>query len=117
MRSQTNIPADAVPKFYPIFGKVVVKIDDAPERMYGKLHLPQRDRERSTIGKIHAVYAAEETLEGRIEPQVKVGDTVLFGQYTGTTIAIGRDLFIICKEHDLLCVLDFEPSLPIEEVL
>jgi chaperonin GroES len=113
------IPLDAEPEFEPIFGKIVIKVDEAPERKYGQLYLPQRDRERTVIGRIHAVYPAATDGNEEIHPQVSVGDTVIFGQYTGTSITINRELYIICKEHDLLSIVRFpDGQLPdIEEVL
>jgi chaperonin GroES len=94
-----------IPEFKPIFGKIVVKVDKTPERTFGRIILPQRSADQSTIGTVHAVYEPTETSDGLIESQVKVGDKVLFGQFTGTAVSIGHDIFIICKEHDLLSVL------------
>lgn len=115
MPSNKNIPMsidspikEATPIFEPIFGKIVVKIEKNPERKYGNVILPQKNAMSSTMGKVYAVYQAEETPEGYVEPQVSVGDTVLFGQFTGTAINVGRDLFVICREHDLLTILRFD---------
>ena len=103
------------PIFKPIFGKVVIKIDKQPERKYGSLYLPQKDRSSSTIGKVHAVYEGTETSEGYIEPQVSVGDTVIFGQFTGTALEMGKDLYVVCREHDLLTIIEFPGEKPIIE--
>lgn len=94
--------------FRPIFGKIVIKVEDPAEKRYGNIILPSRDRQYTTVGLVHAVYEAEETSEGTISPQVKVGDTVIFGQFTGTMITIDRETYIICKEHDLLSILDID---------
>jgi chaperonin GroES len=113
-----SIPAESKVEFLPIFGKVVIKIEENPERTYGNLYLPQRDSGRQTVGKVVAVYEPAETPEGRVEPQVAVGDMVIFGQYTGTILTVAREQYIICREHDLLTVIKFSDSLPdIEEVL
>jgi chaperonin GroES len=113
-----TIDPKAAPVFKPIFGKVIVKLDNQPERRYGSLFLPQRGQDRSSIGTIHAVYEPTETVDGKIEPQVKVGDTVVFGQFTGTLMQIGADSFVICREHDLLTVIQFPGDKPnIDEII
>lgn len=71
----------------------------------------------SNIGTIIAVYEATETPEGIIKPEVSVGDMVLFGQFTGTAVTIGRSLYVICREHDLLSVLEYADPVDIEEVV
>ena len=113
------IPLNAKPIFEPIFGKIVIKVDQEPERMYGQLYMPQRSRDQTIIGKVYAVYPAATDGNEEIHPQVSIGDTVIFGQYTGTTINVNRDMFIICKEHDLLSIVRFpNDAIPdIEEVL
>lgn len=104
------------PVFKPIFGKIVIEIDMNPERKYGKIVLPQSSRERTSIGKIYAVYETEKDADGNdIGPRVKIGDTVIFGMFTGTTMSIGNKTFIICKEHDLLTIVEFPGSVPIVE--
>lgn len=116
--SSVNEPLESIPTFEPIFGKVVIRIEQVSERKYGSLVLPQRERGMASMGKVHAVYAAEQTADGLIEPQVKVGDTVIFGQFTGTAVSVGRETFVICKEHDLLTIIRPVGELPeIEEVV
>jgi chaperonin GroES len=117
VKSEINITnAQSVPTFYPIFGKVVIKVEDVKERRYGQLYLPQSSAARSSIGIIHAVYEPEDTPDGRVEPQVKVGDTVIFGQFTGTVVTVGKEMYIICKEHDLLTIVEFADTPVVEAI-
>jgi chaperonin GroES len=110
-----TIPGDAEPHFEPIFGKVIIKVTKDAERKYGSLYLPQRSMARSTIGTVHAVYKAATLSDGAVaEPEVSVGDTVIFGQFTGTTLEIGSELFVVCKEHDLLTKVSFPSGTPPE---
>lgn len=113
--SPGTINRDAEPIFKPIFGKVVIKIDSDPDRMYGKLYLPQRERTRTSIGKVISVYESTVMDGEEIVPQVKLGDTVIFGQFTGTSIEIGNEVYIICREQDLLTIVEFPGERPIVE--
>lgn len=104
----TEIKSDAVPAFSPIFGKVVVRISRTNMRKHGKILVPVPSLENRTIGEIVAVYDVT-TMDGEeIAPQVQVGDTVLLGQYTGTECHFGGEDFVICREQDLLAVLNWD---------
>lgn len=103
-----QIDPNAIPSFRPVFGKVVIEVDMSTERTYGSLILPLQDPFRQSIGTVVAVYEATQLSDGSyIQPEVSVGDIVLFGQFTGTSVKIAGKVFVICKEHDLLSVLDF----------
>jgi len=90
-------------EFQPIRGKIVIEITNT-EAKYGSLILPQRSMETRTIGTVYAVYEPFTSGHDLVEPQVEIGDKVIFGKFGGTNLAIGRRHFIVMREQDLLCV-------------
>ncbi len=97
------------PLFEPIFGKVVVKVENSNVHKRGSLFVPTPNVSLRTYGEVHAVYPAtvEPGTGEVIEPQVKVGDKVLFGQYSGTEVSLGGSDYIIIREQDLLTIVHF----------
>ena len=83
----------------PIFDKVVVVRDTAPERI-GAIYLPDstKDRDKPLTGTVKAT--------GPEVRYVKVGDYVVFGQYAGMNITLNDQSYIIMKEEDIHCVLE-----------
>lgn len=88
-------------KIRPLYDRIVVKrLEDAAEKTLGGIIIPDQAKERATIGEVIAVGAGRVTDEGKILPlQVKTGDTVFFGKYSGTDA--GDDLLIIREEEIL----------------
>lgn len=102
-----DIPSE-IPEFKPIFGKVVIRVSNAQIRKVSpNLVAPVPHLESRVMGEIVAVYHPETIHGEEVQPQVEVGDFVLMGQYTGTEISFGREDYIICKEQDLLAVLEW----------
>ena len=94
-------------KFRPLHDRVVVKRLAEEERTAGGIIIPDTAKEKPMQGEIIAVGAGARDENGKVQPlDVKVGDRVLFGKWSGTEVKIdGQDLLIM-KESDIMGVLE-----------
>ena len=94
-------------KFRPLHDRVVVRRIDEEEKSAGGIIIPDTAKEKPSQGKIVAVGSGARNENGEITPlDVRVGDTILFGKWSGTEIKIdGKDLLIM-KESDIMGILD-----------
>ena len=94
-------------KFRPLHDRVVVKRIDAEEKTAGGIIIPDTAKEKPSQGEIVAVGPGGRDEAGKLTPiDVKVGDVVLFGKWSGTEVKIdGQDLLIM-KESDIMGVLE-----------
>ncbi len=93
-------------KFRPLHDRVVVKRIDAEEKTAGGIIIPDTVKEKPSQGEITAVGPGGRDEAGKLIPiDLKVGDRVLFGKWSGTEVKIdGQDLLIM-KESDIMGVL------------
>jgi chaperonin GroES len=94
-------------KFRPLHDRVVVKRTDSETKSAGGIIIPETAAEKPMMGEIIAVGPGARDEAGKIQPlDVKKGDKVLFGKWSGTEVKIdGKDLLIM-KESDIMGVLD-----------
>ena len=94
-------------KFRPLHDRVVVKRLDAEEKTAAGIIIPDTAKEKPSEGEIVAVGPGGRDEAGKLVPlDVKVGDTVLFGKWSGTEVKIdGQDLLIM-KESDIMGVIE-----------
>ena len=94
-------------KFRPLHDRVVVKRIDAEEKTAGGIIIPDTAKEKPQQGQVVAVGPGARNEAGQlVAPDVQVGDTVLFGKWSGTEVKIdGQDLLIM-KESDIMGVLE-----------
>jgi chaperonin GroES len=94
-------------KFRPLHDRVVVKRLNAEEKTASGIIIPDTAQEKPSQGEIVAVGPGGRDEAGKLVPlDVKVGDTVLFGKWSGTEVKIdGKDLLIM-KESDIMGVLE-----------
>ena len=92
-------------KFRPLHDRVVVKRIDAEEKTAGGIIIPDTAKEKPMQGEIIAVGSGVRGEDGKVVAlDVKVGDRVLFGKWSGTEVKIdGQDLLIM-KESDIIGV-------------
>ena len=97
-------------KFRPLHDRVVVKRIDAEEKTAGGIIIPDTAKEKPSQGEIIAVGPGGRDESGKLIPiDLKVGDTVLFGKWSGTEVKIdGQDLLIM-KESDIMGVIEGGP--------
>lgn len=91
-------------KIRPLEDRVVVERFEAEERTRGGIVLPDTAREKPLLGKVIATGPGrliEKTGE-RGKMSVKVGDTVLFGKYSGTEVELQGEKYVILRESDIL---------------
>ena len=94
-------------KVHPLYDRLLVERNDAPEKTKGGLFLPSSSSEKPSQGTVLAVGDGHLKEDGKIKPlQVKSGDTVVFGKYAGTEIKIEGKEFLILKEEDVLGILE-----------
>ena len=94
-------------KIQPLADRVVVKALEETETMRGGLYIPDTAKEKPQQGEIVAVGPGKLSDEGaRIEPDVKVGQRVLYGKYSGTEVRVDGDEYLILRESDILAVIN-----------
>ena len=93
-------------KFRPLHDRVVVKRLEGEEKTKGGIIIPDNAKEKPQEGKVVAVGPGGRDENGKLTPiDVKAGDKVLFGKWSGTEVKIdGQDLLIM-KESDLMGVI------------
>ena len=94
-------------KFKPLHDRVVVERLDSDEKTTGGIIIPDSAQEKPMQGKILAVGSGARDDSGKIQPlDVKEGDTILFGKWSGTEVKIdGKDLLIM-KESDIMGIIN-----------
>ena len=93
-------------KFRPLHDRVVVKRIEAEEKSTGGIIIPDTAKEKPQQGEIIAVGPGGRDETGKLIPMdVKAGDRVLFGKYSGTEVKIDGDEYLIMKESDIMGVL------------
>jgi len=94
-------------KFRPLHDRVVVKRIDAEEKSAGGIIIPDTAKEKPMEGEVVAVGPGARGEDGKVQPlDVKSGDRVLFGKWSGTEVKLDGEDLIIMKESDIMGVLD-----------
>ena len=93
-------------KIQPLEDRVVIMPDDETETMRGGLYIPDTAKEKPTQGEIIAVGPGRFEKGARVPMDLKVGDKVLYGKYSGTNITLAGDEVVILKASDVLAKLD-----------
>jgi len=98
--------------FRPLHDRVVVRRIDAEEKTTGGIIIPDTAKEKPQQGEIIAAGPGGRNEAGQLIPlDVKVGDRVLFGKWSGTEVKIDGQDYLIMKESDLLGVVEKTASL------
>lgn len=93
--------------FRPLHDRVLVRRIDAEEKTAGGIIIPDTAKEKPQEGEIVAAGPGARNEQGQLIPiDVKPGDTVLFGKWSGTEVKIDGQDYLIMKESDLLGVVD-----------
>ena len=94
-------------KFRPLHDRVVVKRVEEDTKTKGGIIIPETAQEKPMQGKIIAVGAGARDESGKLVPlDVKKGDLILFGKWSGTEVKIDGDELLIMKESDIMGVLE-----------
>ena len=90
----------------PLADRVVVKALEDTEQMRGGLYIPDTAKEKPQQGEVVAVGPGKMTDDGkRIPNELKAGDRVLYGKYSGTEVTVSDEQYLILKESDVLAVI------------
>jgi chaperonin GroES len=93
-------------KFRPLHDRIVVKRIDAEEKTKGGIIIPDTAKEKPSQGEVTAVGPGGRDENGKLIPiDLKVGDRVLFGKWSGTEVKLDGDELLIMKESDIMGVL------------
>ena len=94
-------------KFRPLHDRVVVRRIDEDEKSAGGIIIPDTAKEKPSQGEIIAVGPGARNDKGEITPlDVKKGNKVLFGKWSGTEVTIDGDELMIMKESDIMGIIE-----------
>jgi chaperonin GroES len=92
--------------FRPLHDRVLVKRVEAEEKTAGGIIIPDSAKEKPAEGEVIAVGEGAYNEDGdRIKPDVKVGDKILFGKWSGTEVKLDGEDLLIMKESDILGII------------
>ncbi len=90
----------------PLHDRVVIKRTEGDEKSSGGIVIPDTAKEKSVEGEVMAVGLGKQNGDGRKPLDVKVGDKVLFGKYSGTEIKLDDQEYIVMREDDIMAVVE-----------
>ena len=95
-------------KVRPLHDRIIVqRLEDEEEQQVGGIIIPDTAKEKPQQGKVVAVGKGKVKEDGGIQPMdVKAGDTILFGKYSGQEIKLDGDDYLIMKEDEVLGVVN-----------
>ncbi|MGH7266560.1 MAG: co-chaperone GroES [Candidatus Rokuibacteriota bacterium] len=95
-------------KFRPLHDRILVKrMEEEEEERRGGIIIPDTAKEKPQQGKVMAVGTGKVTEDGKkLALEVKAGDRILFGKYSGSEVKIDDEEYLILREEDVLGILD-----------
>lgn len=94
-------------KFRPLHDRVLVKPLDQDEKTAGGIIIPDTVKEKPMRGEVIAVGPGARGDDGKLTPlDVKIGDTLLYGKWSGTEVKIDGDDYLIMRESDVMGIVD-----------
>ena len=98
-------------KFRPLHDRVVVRRVEQDEKTAGGIIIPDTAKEKPMEGEVIAVGSGVRGEDGRIHPlDVKAGDRILFGKWSGTEVKLDGEELIIMKESDIMGIIEGSAS-------
>jgi chaperonin GroES len=98
-------------KFRPLHDRVVVRRLDAEEKTAGGIIIPDTAKEKPMEGEIIAVGAGARDEAGKLVPlDVKAGDRILFGKWSGTEVKLDGEELLIMKASDIMGIIEGQPA-------
>jgi chaperonin GroES len=93
--------------FRPLHDRVLVRRVEAEEKTAGGIIIPDTAKEKPQEGEVIAVGSGARNEQGEITPlEVKAGDRILFGKWSGTEVRVNGEDLLIMKESDILGIMD-----------
>ena len=94
-------------KIRPLYDRIVVKRIEEQETLKGGIIIPDTAKEKPQEGEVVAVGKGKRLEDGKLVPlDVRAGDRILFGKYTGSEIKVEGEEFLIMREDDVLGVIE-----------
>ena len=95
-------------KIRPLYDRIVVKrIEESADKTASGLYIPDSAKEKPQEGEVIAVGQGKRSDDGKLMPlDVKAGDRILFGKYSGSDIKLDGEEYMIMREDEVLGVLD-----------
>ena len=94
-------------KIRPLHDRVIVKREEEERKSSGGIVIPDTATEKPMFGKIVAVGKGKILENGEIRPlDLKVGDRILFGKYSGTEVKMDGDELVVMREEDVMAVVE-----------
>jgi chaperonin GroES len=98
-------------KFRPLHDRVVVRRLEAEEKTAGGIIIPDTAKEKPMEGEIVAAGAGARDETGKLVPlDVKEGDRILFGKWSGTEVKLDGEDLLIMKESDIMGIIEGQPA-------
>jgi chaperonin GroES len=92
-------------KVAPLADRVVVRALEETEQMRGGLYIPDTAKEKPQQGEVIAAGPGRYEKDKRVPMEVKVGDKILYGKYSGTEVTLDGDTYLILRESDILAIV------------
>ncbi len=93
-------------KMKPLADRVIIKPSEAEEKSKGGIIVPDTAKEKPVVGEVVAVGPGKVSDDGKKVPmEVKVGDKVLYGKYSGTEVTVEGEEYLIMREADIFAVV------------
>ena len=94
-------------KVKPLHDRILIKRVEEKETVKGGIIIPDTAKEKPQEGEVIAVGGGKKTEEGKVIPlDVKAGDRILFGKYSGTEIKIDNEEYLIIREDEVLGIIE-----------
>jgi chaperonin GroES len=94
-------------KVKPLHDRILIKRVEEKETIKGGIIIPDTAKEKPQEGEVIAVGGGKKTEEGKVIPlDVKAGDRILFGKYSGTEIKIDEEEYLIIREDEVLGIIE-----------
>jgi chaperonin GroES len=94
-------------KIRPLHDRVIVKREEEERKSSGGIIIPDTATEKPVFGKVVAVGKGKILENGEIRPlDLKVGDKILFGKYSGTEVKMDGDELVVMREEDVMAVVE-----------
>ena len=94
-------------KIRPLHDRILIKRQEEKETRKGGIIIPDSPKEKPQEGKVIAVGNGKVNDDGKKVPlDVKTGDKILFGKYSGSEVTLDNEEYLILREEDVLCILE-----------
>jgi chaperonin GroES len=107
MSAQPAQKGEPAVKIRPLHDRVVVRRLEEERKTPGGIVIPDTAKEKPIQGEVVAVGTGKILEDGKVRPlDVKVGDKILFGKYSGTEVKIGAEELLVMREEDIMGVIE-----------